>query len=208
VSTCNPVRRSVATNDVHRRLFPWQPCCVTHNTITLPCHVSKHCNRCVRWHPFTLSIFLFFSLLLPRTDVCNYWAILAVYEPFQHINPLNAELNPICYLLALLGAHHILHVSRIRVNGHSYPQACAVSIYGFTYGHIPLPISVAARSKTWVCSRLPAGIAGSNPARVVDVCCDCCVLSGRGLCIGLITRPDEPYRMWCVACLSVIMKPR
>jgi len=31
------------------------------------------------------------------------------------INTLNAELNPICYLLALLGAHHILHVSRIRV---------------------------------------------------------------------------------------------
>jgi hypothetical protein len=33
-----------------------------------------------------------------------------------NINPLNAELNPICYLLALLGAHHFLHVSRIRVN--------------------------------------------------------------------------------------------
>jgi len=32
-------------------------------------------------------------------------------------NHLNAELNPICYLLALLGAHHILHVSRIRVKG-------------------------------------------------------------------------------------------
>jgi hypothetical protein len=32
------------------------------------------------------------------------------------INPLNAELNPICHLLALLGAHSILHVSRIRVN--------------------------------------------------------------------------------------------
>ena len=31
-------------------------------------------------------------------------------------NPLNAELNPICHLLALLGVHHILHVSRIRVN--------------------------------------------------------------------------------------------
>ena len=30
-------------------------------------------------------------------------------------NPLNAELNPICCLLALLGAHHFLHVSRIRV---------------------------------------------------------------------------------------------
>jgi len=31
------------------------------------------------------------------------------------INPLNSELNPICCLLALLGAHHFLHVSRIRV---------------------------------------------------------------------------------------------
>jgi len=31
------------------------------------------------------------------------------------INPLKAELNPIRYLLALLGAHHIFHVSGIRV---------------------------------------------------------------------------------------------
>jgi len=31
------------------------------------------------------------------------------------INPFNAKLNPICHLLALLGAHHFLHVSRIRV---------------------------------------------------------------------------------------------
>jgi len=31
-------------------------------------------------------------------------------------NPLNAKLNPIGHLLALLEAHHILHVSRIRVN--------------------------------------------------------------------------------------------
>jgi hypothetical protein len=31
------------------------------------------------------------------------------------INPLNAELNSICHLLALLGAHHIFHVSGLRV---------------------------------------------------------------------------------------------
>jgi len=34
----------------------------------------------------------------------------------RNINPLNAELNSICHLLTLLGAHHILHISRIRVN--------------------------------------------------------------------------------------------
>ena len=33
---------------------------------------------------------------------------------FFLFNPLNAELNPICYLLALL-AHHFLHVRRVRV---------------------------------------------------------------------------------------------
>jgi hypothetical protein len=33
------------------------------------------------------------------------------------LNPLNAELNTICHLLALLGAHPILHISRIRVKG-------------------------------------------------------------------------------------------
>jgi len=36
-------------------------------------------------------------------------------EVCYQLNPLNAELNPICYLLALLGTHHFLHVSRIRV---------------------------------------------------------------------------------------------
>jgi hypothetical protein len=35
----------------------------------------------------------------------------------QYLNPLNAELNPICHLLALLGAHLFFHVSRIRVKG-------------------------------------------------------------------------------------------
>jgi len=32
------------------------------------------------------------------------------------INPLNAELNPICHLLALVGVHNILHVSGVRFN--------------------------------------------------------------------------------------------
>jgi len=34
----------------------------------------------------------------------------------EMFNPLNTELNPICHLLTLLGAHHIFHVSGLRVN--------------------------------------------------------------------------------------------
>jgi hypothetical protein len=51
---------------------------------------------------------------------------------------------------------------------------------------------------------------GSTPARFpglwvqippgawMSVCCECCVLSGRGLCVWLITRPEKSYRVWCV----------
>jgi hypothetical protein len=46
--------------------------------------------------------------LMPRMGM--WWFLLSAF------NPLNAELNPICRLLALLGVHHFLHVSRIRVN--------------------------------------------------------------------------------------------
>ena len=46
---------------------------------------------------------------------------VAIYQMGEYylgvkvFNPLNPELNPICHLLALLGTHHIFHVSRIRV---------------------------------------------------------------------------------------------
>jgi hypothetical protein len=55
-----------------------------------------------------------------------------------------------------------------------------------------------------VCGRSLDGTAGSNPTGAwISVCCDCCVLSGRGLCVGLITRTEESQ-----LCLSGIVKPR
>jgi hypothetical protein len=47
---------------------------------------------------------------------CNSPGVLVVFiicVVVYGINPLKAELNPICHLMALLGAHHILHVSRL-----------------------------------------------------------------------------------------------
>ena len=49
--------------------------------------------------------------------------------------------------------------------------------------------SAARLLRLWV--RIP-------PRAWMFVCCECCVLSGRGLCDGLITRPEESYRMWRV----------
>jgi hypothetical protein len=33
----------------------------------------------------------------------------------------------------------------------------------------------------------------------LSVSCECCVFSDRGLCVGLITRPEESYRVWCAS---------
>jgi hypothetical protein len=33
----------------------------------------------------------------------------------------------------------------------------------------------------------------------LSVCCECCLLPCRGICEGLITRPEVSHRMWCVA---------
>ena len=43
--------------------------------------------------------------------------------------------------------------------------------------------------RSWV--RIP-------PGAWMFVCCECCLLSGGGLCDELITRPEESYRLCCV----------
>jgi len=53
---------------------------------------------------------------VPAVKDCNGRPIVDPIEKANSLNPLNAKLNSICYLLALLGAHHIFHLSRIRVN--------------------------------------------------------------------------------------------
>ena len=56
---------------------------------------------------------------------------------------------------------------------------------------------MTGRYKKWVRGRSLAGTAGSNPAGGMDVLL-LWVLSGRGFYVGLITRPEESYRVWCV----------
>jgi hypothetical protein len=69
---------------------------------------------------------------------------------FWDINPLNDELNLICHLLALLGAHPILHVSRIRVklyifiyifkiNKNVYPKIIRTNTGALTKGSKIIP---------------------------------------------------------------------
>ena len=65
-----------------------------------------------------------------------------IFWRFQFVNPLNAELNPIYYLLALLEAHHFLHVSRIRVKSLTLRLLMSYTyIYIYIYGATILDVS-------------------------------------------------------------------
>jgi len=64
--------------------------------------------------------------------------------------------------------------------------------FGLEYTHVPIPL--AMQSKRWVCGHSLAEIVGLNPAGGMDVSCECCVLSSRGLCVRLITCPLDFYK--------------
>ena len=146
-------------------------------------------------------------------------------------NPLNPELNPICYLLALL-AHHFLHVSRIRVKSltlrllmsYIYMERLFSMFLDHTQrrstvGRTPLDEWSAHRRDLYLTTHdthnrqifmPPSQQASGRAARLlrswvqippgawIFVCRECRVLSGRGLCDELITRPEESYRLCCV----------
>jgi hypothetical protein len=54
-------------------------------------------------------------------------------------------------------------------------------------------MQVTARFKAWVWGRSLAGVAGSNLTVDIDVCFECCVLSGGGSSDEPIPRPEESY---------------
>ena len=88
------------------------------------------------------------SLFAVFTSVQSHALVDVYHNAVLHftLNPLNPELNPICYLLALLGAHHFLHVSRIRVNVHCGP-ICGGQRVGAEFQLCRFPLTY----RTWVC---------------------------------------------------------
>jgi len=89
----------------------------------------------------------------------------------------------------------------------------------FLFNHPPPTHTHTHTDKTTVqChfsrSRWPRGLRRGNaafhllglrvrilPGARISVSCECCVLSGRGLCVGLVTRPEESYRLCNVQCV-------
>jgi len=80
--------------------------------------------------------------------------------------------------------------------------------YMFIYGIISfVELTVALIKFSWYPRCLKCGCAGDRlmvlrvgipPTALRYLSCECCMLSGRSLCVGLVTRPEGSYRLWCV----------
>ena len=90
--------------------------CYVHHFAVLPVihlpvlgHLTMQSGRVHFWSPLIPPQ----TFNWPQLTLHNLSSSLSI--SCHTLNPLNAELNLICRLLALLGAHHFLHVSWIRV---------------------------------------------------------------------------------------------
>jgi hypothetical protein len=121
------------------------------------------------------------SLTCPRRTQSLRTVILSLHLHFSD-STLNRQHSLSCTPYAFYHSHTIHNLTR-HINS--------------------APIAVAARSQACVCLRSLAGSVGSSSARDKDVFLVCFVLSGRGLCVGPITRPEECYRLCVCVCVCV-----
>jgi hypothetical protein len=88
-----------------------------------PSSINSYTSVITRYLNFSRTAYEFAQIPLAYLLPVDYIQVAQktnspqIFSP-SSINHLNAELNSICHLLALLGAHPILHISRIRVNSY------------------------------------------------------------------------------------------
>ena len=93
---------------------------------------------CRSQRPLNILIHLSINFHMASSNILLVFDYEVLYAV---INPLKAKLSRICHLLALLGAHHILHASRIRVNYNFVTLPFRYKVATFT-----TPIPLAMRS--------------------------------------------------------------
>jgi len=132
---------------VHKCLPPVQVLSQVNSVqVPPPSHCLKiHLNIILPPMPGSFKLSLSFTFPKPCTYPSSphkcYMTRRSHSPLFPHpINPSKPELNPICYLLALLGAHHFLHVGRIRVKLLTFRR-----LMSYIYG---APILDVSRSHT------------------------------------------------------------
>ena len=135
-----------------------------------------------------------------RTIERNGWQMRPSVWPKQ---PANSTLTPplllLLLLLLLICTDVFLSLFYSFFLFYFFLPRFSAMFHFITLVTLCMPVQVVARSNAWVCNRSLAGILGSNPGqRRTFVCCECCVLSGGGLCDEMTTRAEESNWLRCV----------
>ena len=121
-------------------------------------------------------------------------------------SPTTAECSVTTRGLPVYGTWYVM-LTALPVYGTRYVMLTALPVYGIRYVMLTALLKIFElfqETFTSICilsdlsGRSVSVIAGSNLPGGMDVCFECSVLSGRGLCVGMITRPEDSYRLWCV----------
>ena len=161
-----------------RRTASWTLCLCLQNkhshrlSMALSIPLSASFNLPPNFSISTLEILKFASLFMYLVHHSSVSTVIIA------INPLNAELNPICHLLALLGGATIVVVSMLRFNCVLfYTNNLTLTYYSRSQWLGGLRRGYAAVRLLGLRVRFPLTV-------YMSVSCECCLLSDRGLCDG------------------------
>ena len=114
--------------------------------LSLGCRQSRVLLKRQKFSPKRTELFTNQHTIIPGgLDILIFFFAFSLPLVIHILNPLNAELNPICHLLALLGAHHIFHVSGLRVNT-DYMYVCRWRVGDVLYCKAGTPAPLCLRT--------------------------------------------------------------
>ena len=109
---------------------------------------------------------------------------------FSRVDPEEIKYMTLKTRVKMLGDIQFARSHKLLPNGLSWISSCTISYWPVpSVARLRCGSSAVRLLRLWV--RIP-------PVAWMFVCCECFVLSGRGLRDGLITRPEESYRLWRV----------
>ena len=162
-------------------------CWHLHTSLALFCSVKSQ-----RRNYFSLHSTFTGSMRERERSICRrtpYSAILRHYLPVHSTSDVRTVfLNSQTRTQKQFYHNHLHWNNNIKSSINFTPVAAIICRSQWPRG-LRRRFSAARLLRLWV--RIP-------PEAWMFVCCECCVLSGRGLCDGLIMRPEESYQLWRV----------
>jgi hypothetical protein len=131
-----------------------------------------------------------------KRSLCTWWLQYRKLQVMYKVSPASLQtfINTVLTLTASVipNSNYVITIS-------FWKDLKYLCMFLYCGHHVHAGPSGRAERRTTAARMLRSGVL-IPPGAWMIVCCVCCVLSGRGLCDELITRPEESYRLCRVVC--------